>query len=201
MLRSEELRSPRARAVLYKEDTSGLVSKNPAHELLTALKAGELKAIGPDHKELPPEFWDDKSVDLRTWREVRFRREDMLREWPGAEAMAKDGSEGSASPPEAKAPDVPAASAELPPGVAASGKDSGSEESPPPSSADLPARKRARAPSLNERLAAELLRMCPDGRPAKQVEELGRDLKKRPGVGTFGQRTLERAIKRAWPPD
>jgi hypothetical protein len=66
-------------------DADGLVSKNPAHELLKALKAGELKAIDASHKELPAEFWDEPSSDPRTWPKVRFRREDMLRRWPGRE--------------------------------------------------------------------------------------------------------------------
>jgi hypothetical protein len=63
-------------------DAAGLVIGNPADALLTALKAGELKAIDANHKELPAEFWDERSTDPRTWPEVRFRREDMLRLWP-----------------------------------------------------------------------------------------------------------------------
>jgi hypothetical protein len=62
-------------------NADGLVSKNPAQELLKALKAGELKAIDPHDKELPAEFWDERSSDPRIWPKVRFRREDLLRLW------------------------------------------------------------------------------------------------------------------------
>jgi hypothetical protein len=192
-LRPEELRSLLSSAVLYKDDTSGLVSKNPAHELLTALKRDKLEAIGPDNKELPPEFWDGKS-EYWTWPEVRFRREDMFRLWPASEAMPKDEASCEGSPSsEASASDVPAESGELPPRIEACGKDRGSDENPPPSAGDLPAPARARAPSLSKRLAAELSRMYPGGRPAKSVEELRRDLEKRSEVGSFRQRTLAKA--------
>jgi hypothetical protein len=63
-------------------DAAGLVAENPADALLTALKAGELKAIDANHKELPAEFWDERSSDPRTWPEVRFRRERVLQRWP-----------------------------------------------------------------------------------------------------------------------
>jgi hypothetical protein len=66
-------------------DAAGLVIGNPADELLKALKAGELKAIDANLNELPAEFWDERSSDPRTWPEVRFRREDMRRPWPGRE--------------------------------------------------------------------------------------------------------------------
>jgi hypothetical protein len=55
-----------------------------------------------------------------------------------------------------------------------------------------------RGPTLAQRLADELKTMFPDGRPAKRVEEIRRDLQTRPGVGNFGQRTLEEALKQAW---
>jgi hypothetical protein len=88
LLTPEELRSLRSRA-RYNED-AGLVSKNPAHALLTALKEDRLRAIGPDHKELPPEFWDAKSFDPQTWPNVRFRRDGLLREWPANERSPED---------------------------------------------------------------------------------------------------------------
>jgi hypothetical protein len=66
-------------------DAAGLVIGNPADALLTALKAGELKAIDANLNELPAEFWDERSSDPRTWPKVRFRREDMLQLWPGRE--------------------------------------------------------------------------------------------------------------------
>ena len=97
----------RFRAVMQ-EDGRALVIKNPAAELLTTLKEGKLAAIRSDHKELPPEFWDDRSTDLRTWPKVRFRRDDILRLWPGIETLAKDeGSRESAHPPEVKASPAP----------------------------------------------------------------------------------------------
>jgi hypothetical protein len=63
-------------------DAAGLVIGNPVDALLTALKAGKLKAIDANHKKLPAEFWDGRSSDPRTWPEVRFRRKDMRRLWP-----------------------------------------------------------------------------------------------------------------------
>jgi hypothetical protein len=67
-------------------------------ELLGALKADKLRAIGPDNKPLPPEFWDDQSsLDPRTWPEARVRREDVLRERPGVEMPAGDASPQAAA--------------------------------------------------------------------------------------------------------
>jgi hypothetical protein len=86
-LTPEELRGRRWQALMYKGEADGLASVNPAYELLTALKAAKLRAIGPDHNELPPEFWDDQSFDPETWPNVRFRREDMLRLWPDVETL------------------------------------------------------------------------------------------------------------------
>jgi hypothetical protein len=60
----------------------GIVCKNPAEELLKALKAGELKAIDSNHNELLAEFWDERSFDPRTWPKVRFGRDVMLNLWP-----------------------------------------------------------------------------------------------------------------------
>jgi hypothetical protein len=98
-LTPEALRSLRHQALFYKSGADDLSSKNPAHELLTALKADKLRAVGPDHKELPPEHWDAKSVDVRTWEWVRFRREDILRLWPDVETLAEDdASQESAGP-------------------------------------------------------------------------------------------------------
>lgn len=108
-LTPEELRSLRLQAS-YKGDADGLASANPAFELLTALKAGKLRAIGPDHNELPPEFWDAQFFDPETWPTVRYRRDDMLHLWPGVETLGKgDGSPDGARPPAAKAPEVYAA--------------------------------------------------------------------------------------------
>jgi hypothetical protein len=57
-----------------------LVSKNPAAELVDALRAGKIKSIGPDHRELPAAAWDTVlSHDFRTWPTVRFPREEMLK--------------------------------------------------------------------------------------------------------------------------
>jgi hypothetical protein len=63
-------------------NADGLVSKNPAGELLNALKAGKLEAIDANHNKLPPEFWDERSSDPRTWPKVRFRRDDIRNSWP-----------------------------------------------------------------------------------------------------------------------
>jgi hypothetical protein len=82
-----------------------LVSKEPVRELLSALKAWKLEAIGPepDYKPLPDVFWDKRSLDPRTWPEVRFRREDVLRLWPPVETLAAEGSAREGAPLEAKA--------------------------------------------------------------------------------------------------
>jgi hypothetical protein len=107
-LTPDELRSRRWQALMYKRDANGV---NPAYELLTALKVGKLRAIGPDHNELPPEFWDDQSFNPETWPNVRFRRDDdMLHLWPGVETLGNDGGlpDGARSPV-AKAPEVYAA--------------------------------------------------------------------------------------------
>lgn len=107
-LTPEELLSLRFRSIMYSEVGVALASKNPAHELLTALKHNKLRAIGLNHGELPPEFWDNKSLDLRTWPEVRFRRDDMLREWPDAETMAENGGRQEGAPQaEANSLDAP----------------------------------------------------------------------------------------------
>ena len=105
-LTPEELRGRRWQALMYKGDADGLASVNPAYELLTALKAAKVRAIGPDHNELPPEFWDDQSFDPETWPSVRYRRDDMLHLWPDVETLAKgDGSPHHERPPATKAPE------------------------------------------------------------------------------------------------
>jgi hypothetical protein len=62
-------------------NAAGLFTGNPVDALLTALRANQLKAIDAN-EELPAEFWDELSSDPRTWPEVRFRREVLLRLWP-----------------------------------------------------------------------------------------------------------------------
>ena len=47
---------------MYDEDAGGLVSKNPAHELLTALTARKLKAIDAENKELLAEIHDARRL-------------------------------------------------------------------------------------------------------------------------------------------
>jgi hypothetical protein len=91
-LTPEGLRSLRYRGVMRK-DVGALVVKDPVGDLLTALRAGKLKAIGHDHKEFPLEYWDTKTTDLRTWPEVRFRRGELLRLWPDVRIIAEE--EGS----------------------------------------------------------------------------------------------------------
>jgi hypothetical protein len=54
----------------------------PVDELLTALEADKLRSIDAEHKELPPEFWDNRPFDPKKWPDVRFRRVDVLRLWP-----------------------------------------------------------------------------------------------------------------------
>jgi hypothetical protein len=84
-LNLNELLLERWEALRGYENAAGLVTENPADELLRALRANQLKAIDANHRELPAEFWDEVSSDPRTWPEVRFRREDMRRLWPGRE--------------------------------------------------------------------------------------------------------------------
>jgi hypothetical protein len=72
-------------AVLLKDGDSRLVSKNPAAELLEALRRGKIKAIGPDHRELPPATWDAVlSHDFRTWPAARFAQEEVLALFPSS---------------------------------------------------------------------------------------------------------------------
>jgi hypothetical protein len=63
----------------------GLLSKDPAEQLLKVLKAGELEAIDGNGNKLPAEFWDERSSNPRTWPRVRFRRGQILGLWPGLE--------------------------------------------------------------------------------------------------------------------
>ena len=181
-LTPEELRSLRFRAIML-GDAGALAGKNPAHELLTALKAGKLKAIGPDHKELPTEYWDGKSFAYWTWPEIRLRREDMLHEWPHVNALGTDeGSQTEARSSQANVPD--------------------GSECPSPSvldsTRDLPEQTRPRTARLAERVAAEFVQMFPEGRPAMKVKELLAEVQSRPGVGTVSLRTVETAIPLAW---
>ena len=98
-LSDEDFRRLRHSAILLKGKDDVLVSKNPAADLLEALRTGDTKAIGPDHKDLPPEAWDTVlSHDLRTWPAVRFRRENVLKVWPSLEPLDQmpTGAGGSA---------------------------------------------------------------------------------------------------------
>lgn len=71
------------------------------------------------------------------------------------------------------------------------------EENTVPAVMYQPQRRKA----LNRRLAEELKVLYPDGRPAKAVETIRRELKARPTVGNFSDRTLQRALACAWPND
>jgi hypothetical protein len=57
----------------------------------------------------------------------------------------------------------------------------------------------ARKTTLAARLATELSNLFPAGRPAKKIEEIRRDLENLPRVGPFSPRTLDEALKQAWP--
>ena len=59
-------------------------------------------------------------------------------------------------------------------------------------------RRRGRV-SLSQRLAEEMKALYPQGRPAKAVEVIRRELEARSTVGKFGDRTLQRALEHAWP--
>jgi hypothetical protein len=92
------------------DSAEGLASHDldEVDELLRALKADKLRAIGPNNNPMPPEFWDDQSsVDPRIWPNVRFWREELLRLWPAASA-----SDGVAEGATLK-PDEPSAASEL----------------------------------------------------------------------------------------
>ena len=69
----------RARAILRRNSNAVLVSKNPVAELLAVLRSGKIRAIAEDHSKLPAAFWDKPTADLRTWPDVRFEREDVLK--------------------------------------------------------------------------------------------------------------------------
>jgi hypothetical protein len=58
-----------------------------------------------------------------------------------------------------------------------------------------------KADTLPTAIASVLLRLFPNGRPAKRVGELAKAVRDVPGeeLGVFSSRTLERAISVAWP--
>jgi hypothetical protein len=158
------------------EDAEPLFREDPVRELWTKLTAGELEAIGPDDKPLPAPSWDNRSLDPKTWPDVRFRREDALRLWPSIEALAAECGERAGAPAKTKA----------------------GEEVGAPLKAKGRKAPRARRPSLAERLAAELRQMLPDGRGAKKTKEIEKDLRARPGVGNFGDTTFKKAMRLAF---
>jgi hypothetical protein len=77
-------------------NAAGLVSGNPADQLLEALKADKLQAIDANGNNLRAEVWDERSSDPRTWPKVRLRRDDMRQLWrsgPDLRAFLKKGIE------------------------------------------------------------------------------------------------------------
>ena len=82
----EDISHLRHKAVILKGNDGILISKNPFEELVVALRADKIKAVGSANRELPPAVWDTVlSHDLRTWPEgglLRFPREDVLRLFP-----------------------------------------------------------------------------------------------------------------------
>lgn len=66
-------------------------------------------------------------------------------------------------------------------------------------SVDQPPPTRSRTARLAERVALEFVHMFPDGRPAMKVKELMAQVRLRPGFGTVSPRTVEEALRLAWP--
>jgi hypothetical protein len=58
---------------------SPLVTENPAVDLHKRLKAGKIEAIRPNGEKASAVFWHKVSSNPRTWPEVWFRREEVLR--------------------------------------------------------------------------------------------------------------------------
>ena len=82
---TDDYDSRRFRAIMLEVNDGVLVSKNPPDDLVDALRAGRMKAIGPEGDDLHVMRWDKVLAhDLRTWPDVWFRREDVLREFPAA---------------------------------------------------------------------------------------------------------------------
>jgi hypothetical protein len=77
--------------------------------------------------------------------------------------------------------------------------ESSSLNAPLASAVDQPTPTRSRTARLAERVAAEFLQMFPDGRPAMKVKELTAQVQSRPGFGTVSLRTVEEALRLAWP--
>jgi hypothetical protein len=80
----EDIRSLHFQARMYKTSPwpSPLVTESPAVDLHKRLKAGKIEAIRPNGEKVSAVFWHKGSSNPRTWPEVWFRQDDVLREWP-----------------------------------------------------------------------------------------------------------------------
>jgi hypothetical protein len=152
---------------------------DPVDELLKALRWGKLKAIGP-HAPLPPEFWDGQSSDPGTWPDLWFLSGEVLRLWPALdETPAAEGGSRAGTSLEAKGEEVTALT---------------------PQQGGTPFDARKAGPRVRA-LAEKLRELFGDAPPAKQNEEITREVREAPGrrVGVFSGRTLSRAKVLAWP--
>ena len=77
----EDIRSLHFQARMYKTSPwpSPLATESPAVDLHKRLKAGKIEAIRPNGEIVSAVFWHKVSSNPRTWPEVWFRREDVLR--------------------------------------------------------------------------------------------------------------------------
>ncbi len=150
----DDARSLRFQATYH--DDGVVIIKNPAAALRPALVTGAIKAIGADNKDMPCEAWDVYGYDLREWPNVRFRRDDVLRLWPGR----CDAEAGADTPMKILSLDEPSAEVET------------KESATPPTKA--PGKK----VSIRVGQIAEKLKTTySEGRPVRTIAKVAEDLK------------------------
>jgi hypothetical protein len=84
----DDIRTLHFRVVMHGANGDALMEKAPLYNLLKRLKAGRIVAIDGDDTDLPAEYWDriGYSQPWEAWPHVRFRRDEILREFPAEPA-------------------------------------------------------------------------------------------------------------------
>jgi hypothetical protein len=181
----DEIRSLGYRASIYGVNGDALIIKNPLAELRKALRDGKIKALGRNHADLPPEFWDLVSMKRETWPNVRFRREEVLALYPGAGSPPAPttliGSLEHTAPTVATLESMASTIAALAPH--------------PPAGAQTNVKTKAAKTNLADSVAKELAILYGETRPAMKRDEMIRDLERLPRVGKVSPQTLNRALK------
>ena len=80
----DDIRTLHFRVVMHGANGDAIKEKAPLYTLLKRLKTGRIVAIGGDDTDLPAEYWDriGYSQPWEAWPLVRFRRDEILREFP-----------------------------------------------------------------------------------------------------------------------